>query len=209
MFVISNNCCGGYLYNHIGVKYNNPFIWHRMTYDSVYFIMRNFNKIDWLDYGFEKSTSVKNTFNIKVGNNISIHYAHYVFDKNASVITKNTTFDKTKYDFWQGDVKYCKIWELINEKYLTRTKRMLELKEEPAFIIRDDEKYVKEPSKTYTINDIINAAVPYKRIIITENNKLKADNELCKIILVKDVYNVHPEIQIRTHLQEIKDFLGL
>ena len=209
MFIISNNCCGGYLYNHIGVKYNNPFIWHRMTYDSVYFIMRNFNNINWLDYTFEKSTRVKNTYNIKVGNDISIHYSHYVFDPNANVIIKDKTFDKTKYDFWQGDVKYCKIWELINEKYLTRTKRMLELKEEPAFIIRDDEKYIKEPSKKYTINDIINATVQYKRIIITENDKLKTDNKLCKIILVKDVYNVHPEIQIREHLQEIKDFLGL
>lgn len=209
MFIISNNCCGGYLYNFLDVKFNNPFIWHRMTYDSVYFIMNNFDKIDWYNYEFEKSTRKKNTFNIKVGNDISIHYSHYIFESTAEKPIKESIFDKSKYHFWTGDVKYCKIWELINEKYLNRTERMLSLKEEPCFIVRDDEKYLKEPSKTYTINDIMNCDCKYKRIIFTENKSLKRNDKYCKIIYVNKVYDTHPSIQIQEHLKEIKDFFGI
>ena len=207
MFVIGNNCCGGYVYNYLNEQYNNPFIWQRTTFDSMYYIMNNFDKINWNDYEFEKSTSKQYTFNIRVGNEIKIHYSHYVFDPNANEPIKDRNFDKKKYDYWMGDIRYCRIWELINEKYLNRTERMKKLKEDPVFIIMDDEGWVKEPSKYKTINDIINSTCKYKRIVFTQNRNLKSSNNLCKIIYVKNIY-VHPSIPIREHLTEIKDVLG-
>ena len=68
------------------MKFNNPFIWMICPYDSIIYIMNNFDKIDWFNYEFEKSKLKENTFIIKVENNIEIHYVHYKFDPNANSI---------------------------------------------------------------------------------------------------------------------------
>lgn len=86
MLVISNNCCGGRFYQQTNMKFNNPFIWMICPYDSIIYIMNNFDKIDWFNYEFEKSKLKENTFIIKVENNIEIHYVHYKFDPNANSI---------------------------------------------------------------------------------------------------------------------------
>lgn len=208
MLVISNNCVGGYLYNHLGKPYNNPFIWHRMSYDSTYNTMKNWGNINWLDYEFEKSTYKPNTFNINVENKIKINYSHYLFDPKATTIQKDKKYDKSKYDFWTGDVRYCRIWEVVNEKYLTRTERMQNNTEDPVFLIRDDERFVKTISSKHTIQEIADLDVPYKRIILTDNKNLKTANKLCKIIYVKNIYE-HPDILVKNNLETIKTHFGL
>ena len=132
----------------------------------------------------------------------------YLFDPKATTIQKDKNYDKSKYDFWTGDVRYCRIWEVVNEKYLTRTERMQNNTEDPVFLIRDDERFIKTISSKHTIQEIADLDVPYKRIILTDNKHLKTANKLCKIIYVKNIYE-HPDILVKNNLETIKTYFEL
>lgn len=199
MFIISNNCCGGRMYQLAGLQYNNPFIWCVVPYDSIIYIMNNFNNIDWYDYTFEKSTLKPSTFIIKVQNKIEIHYVHHYFNALYNKVT-NVKKNNGEYDF--GETYYCKIWEYLNDCYLKRIKRMKELNENPVFLI-EDENYANNNSK-YTIKDIANNSVNYKRIIITTDKTIN-NNINCKIIAVNKIENPLPTIT--KYFNEIKDFI--
>jgi len=176
MLVISNNCCGGRFYNRHNLEFNNPFIWMVCPNDSIMYVMNNFNKINWFNYDFEKSTLKKNTYIIKVENVIELHYVHYNFDSKATKLYTNKD---------TNEVYYCRIWEYINQKYLDRVQRMLECKDKPIFLIRD-EAYANSNSK-YSIKDIAYNNSDYKRIIITKDKSVTRNDELCKTILVNKI----------------------
>lgn len=203
MLVISNNCCGGRLYQQTNTKFNNPFTWAVVPYDSIIYVMENFDKINWYDYEFEKSKLRPNTFIIKVENAIEFHYVHYKFDPKAKTIIQEKKFDKE--ENWTGDVLYCKIWEFINQKYLDRTKRMKECNEEPVFLIRD-ETFANSNSK-FTIKDIANHPSKFKRIIITTNKSIIRNDDICKTIHVNKIEMPLPTV--RNNFKQIKDFLNL
>jgi hypothetical protein len=180
MLVLSNNCCGGRLYQQTNTKFNNPFIWAVVPYDSIVYVMGNFYKIDWYDYELEKSKLRSNTFVIRVENKIEFHYVHYKFDPTAKSITQEKKFDKE--EKWTGDVLYCRIWEFINQKYLERAKRMVECNDEPCFLIRD-ESYSNGNSK-FSIKDIADNESNFKRLIITTNKTVNRNDDVCKTIHV-------------------------
>lgn len=203
MLVISNNCCGGRLYQQTNTKFNNPFTWAVVPYDSIIYVMNNFEKINWYDYEFEKSKLRPNTFIIKVENKIEFHYVHYKFDPSSKTIIQEKKFDKE--ENWTGDVLYCRIWEFINQKYLDRTKRMLECKEEPVFLIRDED-FANNNSK-YTIKDIANHPAKFKRIIITKDKNITRNDNICKTIHVNKIEMPLPTI--RNNFKQIKNFLNL
>lgn len=203
MLVISNNCCGGRLYQQTNNKFNNPFTWMVAPYDSIYHTMVNFDKINWFNYDFEPSKLRPNTFIIKVENIIELHYVHYKFDPNAKSIIQEKKFDVEEH--WTGDVYYCKIWEFINEKYIERTKRMLSLNEKPCFLIRDED-FANTNSK-HTIKDIAYCDSPYKRIIITTDKSIKRNDDICKTIIVPTIE--YPEPTVKQHLKQIIDFFKI
>ena len=97
MLVISNNCCGGRLYQQTNQQFNNPFIWMVCPYDSLYYVMENFYKINWFDYMIEKSKIKPNTYVIVIEDKIELHFVHYFFDSNADTIIQQKKFD-TEYD---------------------------------------------------------------------------------------------------------------
>ena len=200
MLVISNNCCGGRLYQQTNTKFNNPFTWMVAPYDSIYYTMMNFDKINWNNIDFQKSKLRPNTFIIKVDNHIDLHYVHYKFDPNAKSIIQEKKFDAEEH--WTGDVLYCKIWEFIYQKYEERTQRMLSLNEEPCFLIRD-ESFANSNSK-HSIKDIAYCNSPYKRIIITTNKSITRNDDICKTIHVPKIEM--PEPTVRHNLKTIKEF---
>lgn len=206
MMVISNNCIGGYYYNHMNMQYNNPFIWSCLTYDSIYYLLQNYKNINWYDYSIRKSDIIKDTFILNIQNNIDIHYVHYKFDANATTLQKDKTFDKTKYDFWMGDIKYYKILDFINEKYLTRVNRLIKELGDPIFLIVDNNNFSDIRAKTNSIVDILNSQDMYKKIIITMNPTLHSTSN-CKIIY--DNVCTHPDILLKRHLTTINEFLTL
>lgn len=199
MLVISNNCCGGRLYQITETVYNNPFMWCEVPYDSIIYLMKNYDKINWYNYNFEKSQINKNTFIINVENNISIHYVHYKFNSNAKtiIIPKKTKDIRNM----SNDVEYCKIWEYVNEKYLVRTERMIKSKENPIFLIMEKTYPYKQK---YTLNDIAECNSPYKRIIITTDKSI-IENDKCKVIYVNILDT--PVNTVITNIEEIKSFL--
>ena len=195
MLVISNNCCGGRLYQQTNTKFNNPFIWMVSPYDSIYYTMINFDKINWNNIDFQKSNLRPNTFIIKVDNNIDLHYVHYKFDPNAKTLKVENKTDKEEQ--WIGDVYYCKIWEFIYQKYEERTKRMLALNEEPCFLIRD-ECFANTNSK-HSIKYIAYCESTYKRINITTDKSITRNDDICKTIHVDKI-----EVPLPTILHNIK-----
>ena len=203
MFVISNNCCGGRLYQQTNQQFNNPFIWMIASYDSIYEVMNNFKNINWYNYEMDKSKLKPNTFIIRIENKIEINYVHYIFDPKADQIIQKKTFDKEEH--WTGDVCYNKIWEFVNEKYLERTKRMLELNEKPCFLIRQET--LGNNKIKHDLKDLAECNSNYKRIIITNDNKIKRNDEICKTILVNRIEV--PEPTVKHNLSTIKNFFNL
>lgn len=199
MNIISNNCCGARLYQVTNIMFNNPFVWMILSYDSIYYLLNHFTEINWLNYDFEKSSLRKNTFIISVDNKIKIHYVHYYFDPKAKTLIKQ------KENAWTGDIKYCRIWEFINEKYLSRVKRMMDLKEEPMFLIKEDE--FSSINSKHSLDDIANCSSSYKRIIITKNNNIKRNDNICKTILINKIEDPMPTI--KNNFNDIKNFFNL
>lgn len=180
MLVISNNCCGGRLYQQSNTKFNNPFTWAVVPYDSIIYVMDNFYKIDWYDYDLKKSKLRPNTFIINVEDKVEFHYVHYKFDPKAKNIIQERKFDKE--ENWTGDVLYCRIWEFINQKYLERVKRMLDCKEEPCFLIRDET--FANANSNFSIMDIANNKSTFKRFLITTNENVDRNDDICKTVHV-------------------------
>lgn len=203
MLVISNNCCGGRLYQQTNTKFNNPFIWMVSPYDSIYYTMMNFKNVNWKDIDFKKSKLRPNTFIINVQNNIDFHYVHYKFDEKANTIVQEKKFDIEEH--WTGDVFYNKIWEFVLKKYQERTKRMLELNEDPCFLICQ-ENYANINQK-HTLKDIANCESKYKRIIITTDESINRNDEVCKTIIVPKIK--FPEPTVKEFLPIIKDFFKI
>lgn len=122
MNVIGNSCVGAYIYkNHLKKNYENPFTWALVDFDSMLYLIKNYDKIDFNKFKLVKDDNWN--FSIIVDGHVKINYIHYKLDRTA----KTPTTKKV-------DVFYCKIWEYIVLKYLERTKRMLCLKEKPLFI---------------------------------------------------------------------------
>ena len=59
MNIISNNCVGGFLYNIKKEKYKNPFIWMRVTGESLKHLILDYDKIDFTNYELTKDNKNK------------------------------------------------------------------------------------------------------------------------------------------------------
>lgn len=121
--IITNNCLGGHIYRDVlKTEYKNPFIW---CFLEPYFdFIQNYPNINLFNYKLEKIDKKLGRFKIVIDNKYELKFWHYYFDKNAKTLIIDGR-----------NVRYNKIWEYIVQKYEERTKRMLNKKEEPIFII--------------------------------------------------------------------------
>lgn len=208
MLVFGNNCCAAYFYNYMNAQYNNPAIWCRILYDSMYYIITQYDNIDWFNYEIRKSIIKPNTFDIVIDNKFFINYSHYLQDLKCSSIVTTSKYDKAHKVHYMGDVKYCKIWEYVVQKYIDRCNRLLNTNEDPCFIIRDDEHLLSSTTRSvkHNILDIINVT-SYKTIILTSNKSLTSSNINCKVIYTN--MNLHPDDNIKHNLSNITSFFGL
>lgn len=122
MNIICNSCIGGFIYkNELKTSFKNPFIWNIIDFNSMYYMVKNFNQINFNNYELIKDK--KWNFSIVIDGKVKIQYVHYKFDsKSNKPITKYI------------DVYYNKIWEFIIEKYESRLKRMKEENSNPLFL---------------------------------------------------------------------------
>lgn len=170
MNLISNTCVGACLYKCLNMNYGNPFCWNFIDFNSMYYLIENFENINFLDFTLIKDA--KWNFSIIIENKIKIQYVHYKFDKNA-----------TKIKIVKADVFYNKIWEYIVEKYKERLKRM---NEKPIFIIASIHKYhyYTEP-EIYKICELCRKK-NYKLVIA--NNNIDFSNIFPEFIFIKTKY---------------------
>jgi hypothetical protein len=125
MNIISNSCIGGFIYkNNLNCNYKNPFIWNLIDFNSMYYLIKNYENINFKNYILNKDDNWN--FSIVIENNITLKFIHYKFDKNATKIIKKDI-----------DVYYNRIWEYIVDKYEQRLNIMLNEKSKPLFILAD------------------------------------------------------------------------
>ncbi len=182
MNVISNNCCGGMYYKMTNQQYTNPFIWMVCPYDSIYRMLTNFTDINWANVRLTESTFKPNTYILTVDNQVDIHYVHYVFNPLASkMITLSN--ETTPICEWHSHREYCRIWEYIIERYMSRVRRMVEDGTEPVFLLRDEE-YARQVSR-HSMKDLNDSDSKYKRFIITTDQTCNRNDGV--------VNTVHPD----------------
>ena len=199
MNTISNNCCGGWYYKYNNTPYNNPFMWSITQYDSIVYLLQHFYDINWSNIKMRPTTllAAKNTYAITIDSKVTINYVHAVFNPK---MRKPTVIHKPNIG---NDVEYCKIWEYIGEKYISRINRMMICNEPPSFILRPN-----SGNNNWTTDQLIkliNIQSPFKRVIITTDDTLKSDNILSKVIYIEH-YGPHSNV-IKNLLPEINEFL--
>ena len=97
------------------------------------FLIQNWNIINFKNYELVKDNNWN--FSIIINEKVKVQYVHYIFDPNAKTVQMHCNV--------RGDIKYCKIWEYIIQKYEERLNRMLKKKEEPSNV-EFDNSYVLE-----------------------------------------------------------------
>lgn len=198
MNVIANNCCGGWLYTHNKIEYNNPFMWSITQYDSIIYLLTHFYDINWTNIQLLDSPLRNKTYQIIVDKHVAIHYIHCLFNQKEPHPTK--VFRKTI----GNDIDYCRIWEYVYEKYITRVRRMISCGENPSFLLRPNDGNCKWDREQ--INNLLTVPTPFKRILITTIPDIVTDNVNNLIIHTSD-YKSHSDV-VKSHLSEINKFIG-
>lgn len=137
--LISNSCVGGFIYrDNVRCAYQTPFIWNLIDFESMYYLIKNFQDINFKNYDIKKNANW--SFSIIIEDKIELKYIHYKFDKNANnIIYKDI------------DVYYNRIWEYIVDKYDKRLNVMLNNTSSPIFILANG---YNRPETNLTYNQI-------------------------------------------------------
>lgn len=118
--VICNNCTGGFLYrDYLKKEYDNPFMWTFLDGENFYRLIKNFDKINFLNFRLEFDGKF---YNIIIDELIKVILFHHH--------KSNTEFEIRGIDCYSNDIE-----NYIKEKYVIRVKRMLDSKDKPIFII--------------------------------------------------------------------------
>jgi len=194
MFIISNNCAGGWCYRLTNQKYNNPFMWMICPYDSIMYMLHNFYEIDWGKFELHSSPLKHNTFYILVDKHVELHYVHYVFNPSVTTLVNNHKADAP---IQENEIEYCRIWEYIVETYIKRVSRMVRLTEPPTFLLYE---YGASPRTHISLSEIVNTDSQYKRTIIT-SKPLQTTNPQVRVICIPHCTN--PMNMVSDNLSDI------
>lgn len=171
MNIISQNCLAGNIYkNHLKSEFENPFIWTVIDFNSMLYLIQNWNSINFKNYELVKDKNWN--FSIIIDEKIKIQYVHYKFNPAC----KNLMKDKI------GNIYYCKIWEYIVHKYEERMNRMLAKNEEPIFCICNFNTIF--PDAIYT-EEQLEILSKYKNVHILRGCEYKEPGESAKLFYYK------------------------
>jgi len=174
MNLIGNCCISNFISQMAGEGNTNPFTWIDMDFNSLYYLITNWENVNWNSFKLVKTKHPyqnRDMFEIVIDDIVHLRYVHYLYDKR--ILQPKTV---------GHDVYYCKICEYIVQKYIERLKRMLERNENPAFITEWEHMNYDEAA----FWKIEKEDLKYKLVLITYNKNLKTDN---KNILV--IYDPH------------------
>lgn len=164
MNLIGNSCVSAFI-SKLCLKetYNNPFCWCKMDFDSIYNLIKDYDKINFENVEFIKDGNI---YTAIIDGKVRVKYIHYIEDNSLTELT-----------FEKSNVKGPNIIEYVKEKYFSRLKKM---NDEPIFILAAG--YWQE----YYLNDeqiqkLIDLNSKYKIIISmpnSKNNKLKSQQNV-------------------------------
>lgn len=179
--LIANSCVNADIYKKIlKCPYPNPFCWQLMDDDSMFNLINEYNTINFNNYKLIKNDNGKYT--IIIDNKIKVYYVHYHYSKDDIVIRKNCS-----------DVFYNKIKDYIIQKYEERTKRFLQNKENPIFIIGST--YEDKFCSIETIKKMLKLKTDYKIIfVIRDDCKIDFKLPINFITYKTDIYHDNPKL---------------
>ena len=189
MNIICSNCVGSRLYQELGIRYNNPFMWCRMNYDSFRILMTNFNSISFNEFRYAKDNGISS---IIIDNRITVPYPHYLQDDLYEI---PTLIESGKYDV--RDVHYNDIKSFTIEKYKSRLGRMNVL-DENVFVLVDNEKQFFTDED---IGDFLTTDIPHRKVLVTNRN---VQSNRTPIIYITGTY-IHVT-EIKRILQSILEY---
>ena len=124
MNVISTNCAGSYIMTSGTEPLGNPFSWAFTPYKSIKALLEHFYDINFANIQLTESAKWKATYTLTIDDMVDIYYIHYHFNPYRKIPYKEN-----------NDISMCNVWEYIIDKYLLRTKRMIENGVQPVFLI--------------------------------------------------------------------------
>lgn len=126
MNLICNNCASGFVYQKLGIEYNNPFMWNLISVDSFTRLICNWDQLKFTAIKLPSSVPL-NGVPMVIDNKVEVKYIHIRYDENAVAPYKKFV-----------DVFCNAPWEYAVNKYYARLRRMRMAGELPIFLIADD-----------------------------------------------------------------------
>lgn len=162
MNIISNSCVGGFIYkNELKCSFQNPFIWSLIDFNSMLYLIKNFNSINFNNFELIKDENYN--FSIIIDKHIKVQYIHYKYDKNAiKPYTQHINYYSNN------------IGEYIVQKYVERKNRMLNNKEKTIYIFGN-------------LYDVKDTNLSYNHLKIL--NDLHKDNIICAVDKIYTEFN--------------------
>ena len=205
MNLIGSCCISSHLLRLYGFGNTNPFAWTVIDFESFYTLLTDYDNIDWQNIEFSRGPHPwrKNVpvFYLTIDGKVKICFPHMLFDPNAKQPTKRG-----------ADVFYCKIWELIVQKYQERLNKMLDAGKPSMFIAEWEERNYDESA----FEKLLGLDLKYKVVVITYNEKLK-DVKKDNLLVIYDPHgrgvgykgagNRLPEWYAETYKDTIRKFL--
>lgn len=206
MNLIGNCCISNFLLRIYGFGNTNPFTWVYMDFNSFYNLLTGYDSINWknieLSHRPHPYNKGQDVFELTIDGKIKLTFIHMLYDPSA-----------TQPIVHGSDVRYCKIWELIIQKYQEHLKTMLESGKEPMFVHEWEHLDYDEAA----FEKLLNIDLKYKVVVITYNKKFK-DIKKNNLLVIYDPHgrgggyigagNKFPQWYAETYKDVIKEFLN-
>lgn len=187
-------------------EFNNPFIWSVVFADDMIRLVEDWDKIDFKNYEMVRMTNkiaLENNYDrfnntmtgFLIDNKIQVFYTHYLYG-NYTTPTKIGP-----------DILYNKNFEYAYTKFEIRLKRMLNISEQPIFVIFT---YKRHGWSIEKVKKLLSVNTNYKTIIITDMD-VKSTKDNFRIIKMDklDTNYKFPLSAIKFKKEEVFKELGI
>lgn len=123
MNIISNNCAGAAIYKYVlNTEYQNPFIW---CFTDLKALVTKFDYINWKSVKlYNEQANLLGHWHLVIDKCVDLNFVHACWDPAHEI---------PFIDRW--NVSYNRIWQYLIDKYIKRTKRMIDSKQSPIYVV--------------------------------------------------------------------------
>lgn len=158
MNILSNMCFGGHYYRHLGLPYENPFIWTAMSHAHFIEICRDYDKINFMNITGSRISGRKLDPGrripiLTIDNRFELEYVHYLKRDSGSGVVRRG-----------GELYSDDPLKTAVDTYLKRAERMRN--SPPTFMFY----YYDNPAlgtSVESIGEFFSLSTPYERYLVT------------------------------------------